>query len=317
MSKSYDLAIVGHITLDLISRKGSRHPFFVIGGPPVYGGLAARRLGATVILISKVGPDFGDERMLWLSRAGLDTSLIKLSKTPTTRFDISYKDGNRYLRLLHRCSPITSKDIPRNLKPKALHVGAVAGEVSKSAFKLLKKLVCIKSIDLQGVLRAFTDNGYITLRGSKLTERVLSMFDVVCGSLEEHQALLGPPLDLYSLLKRLGNRIVIITVGSKGSFVKAEGYVYSIPAYEDVKIVDPTGAGDTYLASFLYTYSLGEEVAWSASIATAAASFVVEGVGPSCFGTLSMVEERARKIYERVERRKITKPHERSCESLL
>ena len=56
----YDLVVVGHFALDVITRRGQPVQG-ALGGPPAYASLAARKLGASVAVISRVGDDFPEE----------------------------------------------------------------------------------------------------------------------------------------------------------------------------------------------------------------------------------------------------------------
>jgi len=67
-------------------------------------------------------------------------------------------------------------------------------------------------------------------------------------------------------------------------------------------VVDPTGSGDAFAGAFLVEYLKTGDSVWSTAFASAAASFVVEGVGPSNFGTRGQTEERAEKIMEKVKK---------------
>jgi len=49
---------------------------------------------------------------------------------------------------------------------------------------------------------------------------------------------------------------LIITDGSNGSHLFLEKKYYQIPAFKPLKVVDPTGAGDTYLAAFIKSLEL-------------------------------------------------------------
>jgi len=75
-----------------------------------------------------------------------------------------------------------------------------------------------------------------------------------------------------------------------------------VPAYTPPHVVDPTGSGDAFAGAFVIEYLRTEDSVWSTAFASAAASFVVEGVGPSNFGARCQTEERAEKIMEKVKR---------------
>jgi sugar/nucleoside kinase (ribokinase family) len=54
----FDIVSVGHFSIDSISLPGRRLPYIILGGSVAYVSLAAKRLGANVSIISKVGEGF-------------------------------------------------------------------------------------------------------------------------------------------------------------------------------------------------------------------------------------------------------------------
>ena len=57
------------------------------------------------------------------------------------------------------------------------------------------------------------------------------------------------------------------------------GEVVSVPADQDVKVVDTTGAGDLYAAGYLFGRQRGDSLERSAQLATIAASEVISHIG--------------------------------------
>ena len=53
-------------------------------------------------------------------------------------------------------------------------------------------------------------------------------------------------------LEGWGVREVVITEGSLGSFIYAEGKLVEIRAYPPRQLADATGCGDTYMTGYLY-----------------------------------------------------------------
>lgn len=76
----------------------------------------------------------------------------------------------------------------------------------------------------------------------------------------------------------MGPRIVIITLGEKGSFIATKHERHSVRA-RNVKVVDTTGAGDAYAAGFLYGIINKFPIKKCAEIASALASFSVQKLG--------------------------------------
>jgi 2-dehydro-3-deoxygluconokinase len=96
-----------------------------------------------------------------------------------------------------------------------------------------------------------------------------------------------------------GVRIVIVTLGAEGALVSVEDTIHRVPAYKPEKFVDPTGAGDAFIGAFLAEYARGENCAWCSHVGSAAASLVVEGIGPTSFGDKEEIYRRARTLAEK------------------
>ncbi len=100
-------------------------------------------------------------------------------------------------------------------------------------------------------------------------------------------------------MSRLGVKIAIETRGEEGSLVLAGGTRLVVPAYP-TEAVDPTGAGDAYLAGFFAEYASQKDPGWCSSVGSAAASAVVETVGPSVRITKDELMERAESVHNRI-----------------
>lgn len=84
-------------------------------------------------------------------------------------------------------------------------------------------------------------------------------------------------LDKNALLKMAGT--IITTLGESGSQISTREHEISVPAFKVKKVVDPTGAGDSYRGGLLGGLVRGkdiEECAWMGSVC---ASFSVETYG--------------------------------------
>ena len=117
-------------------------------------------------------------------------------------------------------------------------------------------------------------------------ERILDAVHVVVLSLED---LGGDRALLAEYIARA--RLLILTVGERGAIVHTGGQEQRVPAYL-VNEVDPTGAGDVFAAAYLIRYRETYDPLEAARFANAAASFVVEGLGPTTIPTRAQVEER-------------------------
>ncbi len=295
--------VVGHTTVDLICV--AEHPTYPTpGGPPVYASMTALRLECDAIPVSKVGYDFPDEFMIWLSRSGLNTSLyIRDLNSRTTRFKLVYGGSGRTLKLLSLCSPITPPELEDLPKVELAHVGSVAGEVGLETLKALRVKANMLSIDVQGFIRKFKEDGEV-YEDKCLNLEVLSNADIVKLSMKEAEALTGTSDHMEALkkLRKLYHGIVLLTLGETGSLCMVDHKVLQSPPYKPPKVVDPTGAGDSFIASFTVEFFRSGDLNWSLAVASAASSFVTEGYGPSRFGLRDEVYERAETLIDRIER---------------
>jgi sugar/nucleoside kinase (ribokinase family) len=88
-----------------------------------------------------------------------------------------------------------------------------------------------------------------------------------------------------------GTSVIIATNGSKGSRIFTRNSIFKISAYPPKQIVDPTGAGDTYLAAFIRSLELFDDYEKSGQFAAMTATISLEQRG-SFSGSLEEVYKR-------------------------
>jgi len=298
---SSSVCVVGSFSLDSIIVPGRVNFFHNLGGATAFTSFAVKALGVPVSVVSRVGGDFPKVYLEQLRESGIDVSAVKryLSEF-TTRFELCYNDdfSERTLKLVCKGCPISLDDIPKGLYAKAIHVAPIAGELSYEIMHHLKSCCTFLSLDPQGFLRHFDADGVVTLCSSD--KRVLDLIDVCKVSLDELFVLTGFS-DLKAAIRAVhdvGVKTIIVTMGAKGSLLSVEGVCCRVPAYLSSVIVDPTGAGDVFIGAFLAEYLKGSEPLWCASVGSAAASFVVEGLGSTYMGNQDQIYHRAQTIYK-------------------
>ncbi|KQC08601.1 MAG: carbohydrate kinase [Smithella sp. SDB] len=84
-------------------------------------------------------------------------------------------------------------------------------------------------------------------------------------------------LNKEALLKMAGT--IITTLGEQGSQVSTQFSEIAIPAFKPKKVVDPTGAGDSYRGGLISGLARGKDIEQSALIGSVCASFAVESYG--------------------------------------
>jgi sugar/nucleoside kinase (ribokinase family) len=298
-----DVSVVGHFSVDSIILPSRPHAFMMLGGSVTYVSLVTKHLEANASVISKVGGDFPEAYLWWLREEGIDlTGVVKRESEQTTRFELEYSPDltQRQMRLTGKTSPIEIEDLPNLARSKALHIAPIADEISYELAEHLRRHADTLSFDPQGMLRAFDESGNVHCC-APIDKRILGLVNVYKSSLDEITALTGET-DVKPALKAIhsfGVENVIITLGARGAFLSVAGSTYNIPACPGNPVVDPTGAGDVFIGAFLTEYTRAKDSLWCACVGSAAASLVVEGLGPTCIGSKEEIYGRAEAVYEK------------------
>jgi len=302
-AQTCDIAVVGHFSVDTIILPSRPKPFVVLGGAAAYTSLAARSLGASASVISRVGGDFPEAYLWWLGQEGVDLSgVVKKAGEPTTSFELTYnKDlSERILKLKSKGLPLNVEDVPKDFHAKAVHLAPIANEITYELAEHLKGCADVLSLDPQGLLRSFDEKGNVA-ENALVDNRIFGLINIYKSSQNEIYALTGET-ELKPAIKAIhdvGVETVIVTMGAKGAVLSVEGAQYNVEACPSQVLVDPTGAGDVFIAGFLTDYLLQKESLWCASVGSAAASCVVEGLGPTYFGKKEEIYKRANALYEK------------------
>jgi sugar/nucleoside kinase (ribokinase family) len=259
---------VGHVTNDFLNH--AVHP----GGAALYAGLAAVALGAEVTLFSRAGPDFVGRHLL-----GQFHRVELLDDACTTTFDERYVGAQRIARLLARAGPI-SPPLP---SADVVLLCPVTDEVPPSA--LTVRPGRLLAAGLQGWLRAFAPDGSSTPR-PLLDARAFAGCDLVCCSAEDLFGL-GPET-LDALRATVPN--VAVTDGAAGARLYAGAEEWHV-APLSVDAVDPTGAGDVFLATLALQLGRGAPLLEAGTWAACAGALTVTAVGPSGLGQLKELPE--------------------------
>jgi len=301
--QNVDVAVVGHFSIDTILLPSRTLPFVVLGGAATYTSFAAKRLDASASVISKVGRNFPEAYLWWLKQEGIDISSVKKhADEPTTSFELGYSAdlAERTLNLKSKGTPISVSDLPKGFHAKAIHIAPIASEVSLEVVERLKHYADVLSFDPQGLVRSFDEAGNVS-ENAPVDKQIFSLINIYKSSQNEIFVLTGQS-ELKPAIKAMHNfgvETVIVTMGAKGSVLSVGGAQYNIAACPSQVLVDPTGAGDVFIGGFLTEYLRQKESIWCACVGSAAASLVVEGLGPTYFGKKDEIYARAKVLYEK------------------
>jgi sugar/nucleoside kinase (ribokinase family) len=226
-----DYLVLGHLARDL-SPDGPR-----LGGTVAYAALTARSLGLRPAIVTAIGPD--------IDLSPLDGIPILTERSPsTTTFDNRYDGGSRTQILVTRASGLSLARIPEVWATAPIvHLGPIAGELAPAQAAAFTSAGLL-GVTAQGWLRTWSADGRIMPRPWEASVEGLAAAGAVVVSLED----LGRDELAVEGLAGICP-LLVVTDGSRGARVHWNGDVRRIPAPPAV-VVDPTGAGDVFAASF-------------------------------------------------------------------
>jgi sugar/nucleoside kinase (ribokinase family) len=273
-------AVLGNLTTDII--RTADRIVKTIGGSACYCGLTASKLGYKTYVLTRVGKNFNEEWLKDLRLAGLKLN-IYYSRSSTI-FENVYSRGRRTQLLLGNAGTI--RHVPEEiLGCNIIHIGPVFSEIPIEILRKFRKKII--SLDVQGFIRKKEGKKVLHKFWSN-RDRFLELVKIVHIGAEE--ARFSVKKCCREILE-LGPEIVAVTDSVRGSYLLFEGSSEYVPAFPS-RTVDPTGAGDVYIAALAIRYFETGDPIESGYFASAAASFVVEDWGPKRLGTREEIEER-------------------------
>lgn len=273
----YDICCIGHITLDKVVTPQAER--FMPGGTSFYFSNAIRNMDVQYVLVTALAASemrFVED----LRRLGIQVKATPCAHTVYFENIYSHNQDHRTQRVLQTAAPFSIEQL-KDINAAVYHLGPLlAGDIPLSLVKQLAAKGKV-SLDVQGYLRKVDNRNvcpidwhdkkealqYVhTLKANELEMEVLT------GLTDVHKAAL--------LLHEWGVKEVVITLGSLGSVIYADGIFYSIPAYAPVAVTDATGCGDTYMAGYLYKRVKGAAIQDAGEFAAAMASIKISAAGP-------------------------------------
>lgn len=266
MGKTYDIVALGELLVDFtpagISESGmllfERNP----GGAPVNMLTAAAKSGAKTAFIGKVGNDMHGLFLKDMAEAaGIDTgglvisgdafttlAFVELSETGERNFSFARKPGAD--------TRLAYKEIREKLltDTKVFHVGSLSLTDDPSRTTTFQAVRTAKSF---GAVISYDPNYRAPLWESReaAMERMRSMVQYVdiMKLSDEETGLLTPykePKEAAEYLLQKGVLLAAVTMGKNGVLVASGKGCEVVPAFAS-KVVDTTGAGDSFWGGFV------------------------------------------------------------------
>jgi len=261
-----DLLAIGETLVDFISVEETdwlRNAYTFRkyqGGSPANIAVHVGKLGGNAAVISKTGIGaMGQFLKSELNRAGVlteylvmdhlvHTSVIFVSRTAKTADFEAFRSGD------YQLSPEEIKEEAIQ-RAKVIHASTWAlsrepcRSAVKKAFELGRKHGKIISLDPNYSPQIWPDYR----EASTVLPEMLSYATITKPSRDDASRLFGrdrEPEEYVRLYHEMGPEIVVFTMGADGMLLSAAGELTHIPARR-IKVVDATGAGDSFWAGFL------------------------------------------------------------------
>jgi len=239
------IAVMGDNCIDVYPRLGKRY----VTGNAVDTGVHLRRLGAAVSIITTVGSDpDGEWTIKTLAHEGLDISHVKMANgaTAVTQMDM---DGNErihgdYLEGVGETMTFDQADVDFAAGHELVHAG-LWGRV-EPVIPNLRQAGAVVSFDYADRL----DHPIIEMTLPYVSIGFFSYHRERDSFIENY---------LRDKVAR-GLKIAVATMGEQGSLAWDGREFASVDAYP-ATVVNTVGAGDAYIAGFLFSYLSGGPLA--------------------------------------------------------
>lgn len=299
-----DICCIGHITLDKIVTPAQT--VFMPGGTSYYFSYGINSLFQSTRvsrnphkqLSYKLVTSLAEKEMHAVDdMRGIGIEVEVIPSRRTVYFENIYTSTNRNerkQRVRDKADPFTPDKVA-DVEARYIVLGTLlADDFPLDTLRALHgrgKLV----VDAQGYLREVRGEEVFAVDWKEKCD-ALQYVDVLKVNEYEAEVLTGEK-DLHRAAERLaewGVKEVLLTLGSFGSIIYAEGRFYDIPAYEPLLLVDATGCGDTYTMGYIYRRAQGVSVEESGRFAAAVSTIKLEHSGP-----FASSESRAMELVER------------------
>ncbi len=221
---------------------------FLGGGCVPTAFVALERLGASTVFLTALGDDWVGEQII----KGLEeekvtvnkSQIIKGIKSPLSFIQVHKKTGNRaisfypgsskMLRFNANCREIISKS-------RMLHLALLMPVEEIKAARFAKSIGIPVMLDADKILEG--------------THELLKEVDYLITSahfLKGYTKIGNEEEALKRLYGEYGHKILVSTLGKKGSITMIDGKIRRVKTFDDVKVIDSTGAGDVYHGAFIF-----------------------------------------------------------------
>ena len=239
------ILVVGSVALDSVKTiHGSTN--HALGGSAVHFSLSASKF-SPVKMVGVVGEDFPPQFRKFLKRRNICLEGMEVMPGKTFhwvgQYDQDYKNAETIA---------TELNVFQQFKPKLNADHARCGVLFLANIDPDLQREVLEQMGKPRLVACDTMNYWISLKKPSLL-KLLKKVDMLFVNEEEARQLTGE----YNLIKaarlimKMGPRGIVVKRGDAGAMLFFKDNVLSVPAHPIEKVVDPTGAGDTFAGGFM------------------------------------------------------------------
>ncbi len=239
------ILVVGSVALDSVKTMHG-DTARALGGSAVHFSLSASKF-SPVKMVGVVGEDFPQRFRKFLNRRNICLAGMEVMPGKTFhwvgQYDQDYKNAETIA---------TELNVFEQFKPKLNADHARCGVLFLANIDPDLQREVLDQMGKPRLVACDTMNYWISLKKPSLL-KLLKKVDMLFVNEEEARQLTGE----YNLIKaarlimKMGPRGIVVKRGDAGAMLFFKDNVLSVPAHPIEKVVDPTGAGDTFAGGFM------------------------------------------------------------------
>ena len=270
---------VGSVAIDTIETTAEKRER-IMGGSANYSSAAAMHF-VTPLMVGIIGNDYPQEWLELFEKKGADTSGVRRADGMSFFWHGRYSDD-----FSTRTSVETKLGVFEKFEPVLPKHFRDARFVFLANIEPGLQTYVLDQLTSPAFVALDTMNYWIDRARDQVVD-LIRRVDCVLVNDEELEQLTGRPSPFTGLreLKRMGARSAVVKLGKWGSILLVGDSFFWAPAFPVDKVVDPTGAGDTYAGALMgclaaYGHKTPRDFKRAALYASAMASFTVESFEP-------------------------------------
>lgn len=287
---SEKIVVIGSCNTDMvINMERLPHPgetiiggnfFMNAGGKGANQAVAAARLGGNVCFVAKIGNDhFGSRSIEQYKAEGIDVAQVTVDNGHPSGVALIMVDSHG-----ENCIAVASG---ANARLMPADIDRAKGMIEHGDIVLMQLETPIETVEHAARL-AHGEGKRVILNPAPamaLSDALLGKLYMLIANETETELITGVKItDMESVCRAAdiisdkGVKNVVITLGSKGAFVKENGTYHKVPAVK-VKAVDATAAGDTFCGAICVALAEHKGILEAVEFANKCASVTVTRMG--------------------------------------